>query len=45
VLAKKTLSGLPSKGKVPFFMRFDEIDSGWFGSSAKGEYYQIMGNI
>ena len=45
VIAKKTLSGLPSKGKVPFFMRFDEIDSGWFGSSAKGNYYQIMGNI
>lgn len=45
VVGQKTLSGLPSKGKVPFFMRFDEIDSGWFGSSAKGNYYQLMSEI
>lgn len=45
IVGQKTLGGLPAEGKVPFFMRFDEIDSGWFGGSAKENYYQLMGNI
>jgi len=45
VVGQKTLTGLPAQGNVPFFMRFDKIDSGWFGDSAKGNYYQLMGNI
>ena len=45
IVSQKSMTGLPEKGKAPFFMRFDEIDSGWFGGSAKGNYYQLMGNI
>lgn len=45
IVGQKVLSDLPTQGKAPFFMRFDEIDSGWFGGSAKGNYYQIMDNI
>ena len=45
IVGQKTLTGLPAQGKVPFFMRFDEIDSGWFGSSAKGNYYNLMSKI
>ncbi len=45
IVGQKTLTDLPAQGKVPFFMRFDEIDSGWFGDSAKGNYYQLMRKI
>jgi len=45
IVGQKALTDLPQKGKVPFFMRFNEIDSGWFGGSAKGNYYQLMDKI
>lgn len=45
IVGQKVLTDLPTKGKAPFFMRFDEIDAGWFGGSAKGNYYQLMSKI
>ncbi len=45
IVAEKALSNLPAVGKAPFFMRFDEIDSGWFGSKTKAKYYQLMNKI
>jgi len=45
IVSQKPLSGLPSKGEVPFFMRFDEIESGLFSSSNKKPYYKIMDTL
>jgi len=41
-VGQKGVSGLPSKAKFPFFMRFDKIDSGWFSKSSGGTYYNLM---
>jgi len=46
IIGHKKLSGLPKKGKVPFFTRLKKIDSGWFSSNdTKNTYYQLMSNI
>jgi len=45
IVGRQSVSGLPTKGESPFFMRFDKIDTGWFGSSTKGNYYQLMDQI
>jgi len=42
IVGEKSISNLPPKGKAPFFMRFDEIDSGLFNISNKEGYYKIM---
>jgi len=42
IVGQKPMSGLPAKGKSPFFMRFDEIDSGIFSSDDNTEYYKLM---
>ncbi|MCD6653956.1 MAG: plasminogen-binding N-terminal domain-containing protein [Sulfurovum sp.] len=44
IVGQKALSGMPVQGQYPFFMHFDEIKSGWFGSK-EGNYYQTMGSI
>lgn len=44
-VGQKTMSGLPSKGEAPFFMRFDEIDAGWFSKEVKENYYKLMDSI
>ncbi len=41
-VAEKNISATPSKGKFPFFMRLDGIESGWFGGKSKGNYYQLV---
>jgi hypothetical protein len=42
-VAQKTITALPSKGKYPFYMRLDSIDTGWFGSASKeGDYYKAV---
>ena len=41
-VGKKSSGKLPSKASIPFFMRFDEINSGLFSSSYKGTYYDLM---
>jgi hypothetical protein len=42
IVAKKSMLGLPKKGEAPFFMRFDEIESGMFSSNNKQGYYKLM---
>jgi len=45
MVSKHILSNLPKKGKFPFYMRFDKIDSGWFGGESKGDYYKMVGAL
>ena len=45
IVGKKAMSNLPAQGQHPFFMRFDEIQTGWFSKSEKGNYYQVMESI
>ncbi|MDQ7085132.1 MAG: plasminogen-binding N-terminal domain-containing protein [Sulfurovum sp.] len=45
VIAKKARIGSVSQGKFPFYMRFDSIESGWFGGSETGNYYQAVGAL
>jgi hypothetical protein len=45
IISKKSMSNLPSKGAFPFYMRFEQIDSGWFGSDVKGNYYDTMESL
>jgi len=44
-ISSTKLSGLPSKGQFPFYMRLGKIDSGWFSRDAKGTYYNTVGNL
>ena len=45
IISKKSMSALPAEGKFPFYMRFEDIKSGWFGGSDTGNYYQTMDAI
>ncbi|MFK5975425.1 MAG: plasminogen-binding N-terminal domain-containing protein [Sulfurovum sp.] len=45
VVSSRAISNLPKRGQFPFYMRFDKLSSGWFGSTAKGNYYSGMGSI
>jgi len=45
IVSQKSISNLPAQGQYPFYMRFDKLESGWFGSEVKGEYYNMVGNI
>lgn len=42
IVGKKSLQGVPEKAQSPFFTRFKELNTGWFDSKGKGNYYQIM---
>jgi len=42
IVGQKSMTGLPSKGEAPFFMRFDKIESGIFSSRNMKNYYSIM---
>lgn len=43
IVSQKSMSNLPAKGAFPFYMRFEQIDSSWFGSGdVKGDYYDTM---
>lgn len=42
IVSQKSVSDLPAEGAFPFYMRFEQIDSGWFGSDVKGNYYNTM---
>ncbi len=43
IVSQKAMSGLPSNGQFPFFMRLEPIKSGWFGGDAiTGNYYNAM---
>ena len=45
IVSKRSMSNLPKEGKSPFYMRFKELDSGWFGSDKKGNYYNTMESL
>ena len=45
IVSQKAVSNLPEKGQFPFYMRFEQLESGWFGSTATGNYYQTMGSL
>jgi len=45
IISQKSMSNLPAEGAFPFYMRFEQIDSGWFGSDAKGNYYNMMESL
>lgn len=45
IVNQKPISDLPSKGEAPFFMRFDEIESGMFSSSNTQSYYKLMDTL
>jgi len=42
IVGKRAFDSAPKKAQSPFFMRFSEIQSGWFSDSAPGDYYKIM---
>ncbi len=42
IVGEKSMSSLPKQGQFPFYMRFEKLESGWFGSEVKGNYYQVM---
>jgi len=43
IVSQKSMSNLPAEGQFPFYMRYGKLESGWFGSEAKGNYYNVMG--
>lgn len=45
IVGQKSMGGLPKEGAFPFFMRFEQLDSGWFGSDVKGNYYNMVESI
>jgi hypothetical protein len=45
IIAKKSMTNLPKEGNFPFYMRLKGLDSGWFGSDAKGNYYNTMESL
>jgi hypothetical protein len=45
IVSQKSMKNLPPKGAFPFYMRFEQIDSGWFGSDVKGNYYDTMESL
>ena len=44
-VAKKAMKNLPNKGQFPFYMRFDKLNTGWFSSDFKGDYYLSIGRL
>lgn len=44
IIAQEALQA-PSQAQYPFFTRFKKIKSGWFGGTAKGEYYNNVEQI
>ena len=41
-VSRKNIKNTPQKAQFPFFMRFDEIKTGWFSKSDHSDYYQVM---
>jgi len=44
-IAKKAMKNLPSEGRFPFYMRFGKLETGWFSSDIKGNYYLSIGRL
>ena len=45
VISKKAVSHLPTEGQFPFYMHFDQLESGWFGTTVTGNYYNTVGSL
>jgi Plasminogen-binding protein pgbA N-terminal len=45
IVSQKSMTNLPKEGTFPFYMRFKALDSGWFGSSTEGNYYNTMESL
>lgn len=45
IVAQKAMSNLPKTGQFPFYMRFETIETGLFGSSETGNYYETMESL
>ena len=45
IIAQKPMTNLPKKGKFPFYMRLEKLNSGWFGSEVTGNYYKTMQSL
>ncbi len=45
IVSQKSMTNLPDKGEFPFYMRFKQLNSGWFGSDVKGNYYNTMESL
>jgi len=45
IIARKSVSNLPASGQFPFYMHFEKLESGWFGGSSTGSYYQMVGAL
>jgi len=46
IVGKKGVSGMPTKAQYPFYMRFDEIKTGWFSKGSKsGSYYNMVESL
>jgi len=46
IISQKSMKNLPAKGAFPFYMRFEQIDSSWFGSDdITGNYYDTMQSL
>jgi len=42
IVSKKTQEILETTTKFPFFMHFDSLQTGWFSTRSKGDFYQTM---
>jgi len=47
IVGQKNMTGLPSKGQFPFYIRLKALEAGWFGRSdeSSGSYYKTMQSI
>lgn len=45
IVSQKGVSNLPNEGQFPFYMRFKQLESGWFGSTVTGNYYKTVGSL
>ena len=45
IVSEKAMSNLPAEGQYPFYMHFEKLESGWFGSEATGNYYNMVGAL
>lgn len=46
IVSQKSIKGLPAEGIFPFYMRYKQLDSGWwFGTDIEGNYYSTMESL
>lgn len=45
IVSQQSMTNLPAEGAYPFYMRLKSLNSGWFSSDAKGNYYNTMESL